>query len=238
MSKPVTSKNPFFNIRPGRNTGPNREPAVVDAERHPATAKYASASGHYSPTPRMPGAWQLGYNRFGDDFEALLTGIDSLKPTVYAKTLLDLDDLWKLVGLRWVELRPPEQLAWKSIRSESKGYALSSVVNRTTPQRFADLLAWTGENRLTFWHSNSWGQAVYRTAATKAAERSQGNSPKYNPVFDREDQSVEDLLWLADNGISPDELYAVTSGAKATVAQARVHFEENMPMEYVLALTE
>jgi hypothetical protein len=230
----ITSKNAFFNVRPGTTGARRQQPATIDEARHPALARYAVMSGTYSNSPALPGLWQNGYNRFGDEFEALVSDISSRKPTEYAKRLLQLDDLWKLVGLRWEELRPEEQLAWEHARSDSRSRALPHIARRTTPERYPELLAWSGVNRIEFFHGRAWGEAIYGSAISKVAQGQQGHRFYYKSLMT--EPRVEDLLLLAEAGVTPAELYMVVSQYGLTVEQARIHFIEGIAPEYLVAM--
>lgn len=226
----VTSKNAFFNVRPGKEYGYKKMPAVVDESRHPAVARYAWASAQFSSMPALPDLWQKGYDRFGDEYESLLSGLTTKKPTVYAKALLQLDDLWKLVGLRWEELAPHEQLAWEHAKSESRSRALILVARRETPETFSDMLAWSGVNRVRAEHGKGWAESILVTAFTKLAERER-TYYSYKPRS--VEATPEELLAIAAAGITPEELYRAMNTHKLTLSQARAHLIEGIPAEYV-----
>lgn len=229
----ITSKNAFFNVRPGTVRGYARSPAHVDEKRHPATARYARMSGQYSSSPALPDLWQKGYERFGDEFESILTGITSRKPTEYAKALLQLDDLWKLVGLRWGELLPHEQLAWEHAKSDTRSRALQLVARRKTPVEFPELLAWSGLNRVEVLHSRGWAESILASVFTKVAERR--NRVRFYYKSPLTEPTTEEVLAVARAGITPDELFTAVKEHGLTLTQARIHITEGLPLEYVLA---
>ncbi len=229
----ITSKNAFFNVRPGAAYGPRKMPAVVDEARHPFVARYAKVSARYSSSPSLPDLWQKGYERFGDDYEAILTGIESNKPTEYAKALLQLDDLWKLVGLRWEELAPHEQLAWDHAKSESRNRALILVARRETPESFGEMLAWSGVNRVNAEHGKGWAESILATLFRKFAEKEHAY---YHYKPQRAEVTPEELLAIAAAGIAPEELYHAMQKQNLTISQAHAHLTEGIPIEYVRTL--
>lgn len=229
----ITSKNAFFNVRPGAAYGRRKMPAVIDEERHPAVARYAKMSARFSSMPALPDLWQKGYDRFGDDYEPILSGITTQKPTMYAKALLQLDDLWKLVGLRWEELGPHEQLAWEHAKSESRSRALVLVARRETPETFGDMLAWSGVNRVNAQHGKGWAESILATVFSKLAEKERAYYT-YRPQ--PAEVNPDELLAVAAAGITPESLYHAVTTHGLTLPQARAHLAEGIPVEYVRTL--
>ncbi len=227
----AASKNAFSNVRPGRIVAWLNEGAKVDAARHPATARYAKISSRYSTAPALPDLWQKGYDRFGDEFEAALSHLTSQKPTEYASALLGLDDLWKLVGLQWSELADYEQLAWEHSRSDSRIHALPLVARRQTPDRFPDMLEWSGVNRVTVEGRTDWATNILYSAFAKVARvrKLPRRGYPYRPT-------TEELLELIDAGVTPAELYDLVLMHGLDLEQARLHVVEGIPLEYVLAV--
>jgi len=230
----ITSKNAFFNVRPGAAQGRRAMPAVVDEERHPITARYAQVSARYSSNPRLPDLWQEGYNRFGDKFEDALRDVSGQKPTRYAQQLLQLDDLWNLVGLRWEELEKHEQSAWEHAKSETRVYALDSVARRKTPETFDEMLAWSGVNRVHCMPQKGWAESILYTVFTKL---SSGSNQFYSFRTRKTEVTPEELLALASAGITPQELYNAMVLHGLSTAQAHAHLVEGIPVEYVHELT-
>lgn len=229
----ITSKNAFFNVRPGAAYGRRKMPAVVDENRHPAVARYAKMSARFSSSPSLPDLWQKGYDRFGDEFEPLLSGITTQKPTQYAKALLQLDDLWNLVGLRWDELAPHEQLAWEHAKSESRNRALIIVARRETPESFGEMLAWSGVNRVHAEHGKGWAESILATLFRKLAEKEQAY---YHYKPQQAEVTAEELLAVVAAGIAPEELYHAMQKQNLTISQAHAHLAEGIPIEYVRTL--
>lgn len=234
MGKPLTSKDPFFFIRPGRARGYKKCPAAVDADRHPAVARYAEASGRYSPTPHLPEHWQRGYDRFGDDFEPLLAGIDSQKPTEYAKALLGIDDRWKIIGRTEDELLPEERLAYKTAEYASRGRALALIADGQTHPRHADLLAWTGATRITVLHGRGWGESAFQTAMKRIGEARGERHPRFR--HEAPQYTTEQLLTLIDAGAVAEDAFTAWRSYDLTPEQLYIHLVEGIPADYASAL--
>lgn len=243
MGNPITSKDPFFSVRPGRTTGPrpngikapDTHPAKVDAERHPATARYAKASGRLA-SPRLPEHWQLGYDRFGDEFEPLLAAITSQKPTEYAKALLAIDDKWKIVGKTAAELRPEEAYAWSKVEYETRGRALELILNGETHPRHQEILEWTGIRRVAVVHRRGWAEGFLQSAMRRLGDKER--YPSHAPMYRRNmpEASFDDLIAIMDAGVEIEAVYAAWKSYDLTPHQLALHLADGIPADYANVL--
>jgi len=214
----------FVMYRPG---GPNR--GAVDAVRHPRLAAYAYSARRFGDGGRVRAAhWHKGYLRFGDEFENILAADDAPQgrgPVAYAQYLEDnLDDRWKLVGLRFSELGPGTKAAWATSYSTTLTHLLEKLLAEAPDDRYGEVIAWSlsGTGRRSVRHDmGGWVAPLFRPGPLAARIAA--------PAW-----SVADLLPLMDAGVSFVQVGEAMTLGLTKPSQAAAFLLHGIPPEYAL----
>lgn len=235
----------FGNIRPGKPSRLDRDDVeesslIVDAERHPRVALYAMYSTRWSLSSlsRYVGTWNHGYRRFGDEFEAALEGVDSRKPTVLSKALVEnLPDPWMVIGRRFDEFTPDEQYWWSRCLSKDYEAFLPLILTSSVPD--PALAEWAGY-KLRYggmWSKaddpDSWAKAVHCTVVERYG-RTTVNTISKEPTLMA--VTVADLLAIVESGVTPQQYAEAVKNRAWSMDGLRMYLTEGLPLEYALIL--
>lgn len=235
----------FENIRPGKPSRRDQDAvehsvSVVDGKRHPRVALYAMYSTRWSmdSLSRNVGAWNAGYRRFGDEFEAALAGVDSQKPTELAKALVaNLPDPWMVIGRRFEEFTADEQHWWSRCLSKDYGSFLPLILRSSVPD--PALADWVGY-KLRYGglyasadDLDSWARAVHCTIMERYGHTTVSTISR-EPTLAA--VTVDDLLALVRAGVAPQQYAGAVKNRAWTMNGLRMYLTEGVPLEYAMAL--
>lgn len=198
--------------------------ALIQKERHPRVYRYAEAAvrSKLGTSAQRESMWIEGYQRFGDEFEAVFAALkgnfNTIKRPARMHSLLEskLADPWMIVGRRPEELHPSVQDAWGIFRSNREDVIRLWLHEPKPPVDLEAIYTWATDGQNFDWErpEKTWTDRV----------------------TDDLNMTLAEVRRLMGYGITRDEVKEFQKLGFRSFSQFSAHFEDGIPIEYILAV--
>ena len=198
--------------------------ALIQKERHPRVYRYAEAAvrSKLGTSAQRESMWIAGYQRFGDEFEAVFAALkgnfNTIKRPARMHSLLEskLTDPWMIVGRRLEELHPSVQDAWGIFRSNREDVIRVWLHEPKPPVDLKAIYIWATKDQDFDWErpEKTWTDRITNDFG----------------------MTLSEVRRLMGYGITRDEAKEYQRRGIRSLAQFAAHFEDGIPIEYVLAV--
>ncbi len=200
--------------------------ALIQKERHPRVYRYAEASmnSKLGVSSHREDCWIQGYQRFGDEFEAVFASLkgsfNTVKRPARMHSYLEekLPDPWMLVGRRLEELHPGVQAAWRLFEYHREDVVRLWLKDPQPPADFEEIVLWSRSDDYYGWETlgKSWTD--------------------YVTPFLGKNWTLAEIRRIMGYGLSHEEFDKYRSRGLKTPEHFAAHFEQGIPLEYVTEL--
>ena len=200
--------------------------AVIQKDRHPRVHRYAEAAvrNKQGISAQRENLWIEGYQRFGDEFEAVFAGLKGRFNTIQRPARMhnelesELEDPWMLVGRRFAELHPGVRDAWELFPSNRENVVRLWLHDPKAPADMRDIVLWARDGGYYDW--TSLGKGWTSTLVSS---------------FGRE-WGIANIRQVMAYGLRHEEVDEYRQRGLKTPAQFAAHFEDGIPLEYVAVI--
>lgn len=201
--------------------------ALIQKERHPRVYRYAetAARSKLGISAQREDLWIQGYQRFGDEFEAVFAGLKGMFNRIQRPARMhnelesELPDPWMLVGKRLTELHPGVQAAWRLFHSHREDVVRLWLREPKPPADLEDIVLWARCDGYYDWEKpdKTWTDVL-----TKSMMDTRWN--------------VAAIRQVMGYGLTHEEVDEYRRKGLKSPAQFAAHFEDGIPIEYVTAV--
>lgn len=198
--------------------------ALIQKERHPRVYRYAEAAvrSKLGTSAQRESLWIEGYQRFGDEFEAVFSAMagrfNNVKRPARLHNELEsqLPDPWMIVGRRYTELHPSVQYAWTVFRFNRGDVIRLWLHEPKPPVDLEAIYTWATDGQNFDWErpEKTWTDRV----------------------TDDLNMTLAEVRRLMGYGITRDEVKEFQKLGFRSFSQFSAHFEDGIPIEYILAV--